>query len=785
MGLVRSKESRESFDRSQHQAQQEMHKVKHQVNSEEARYNKQANEYSAERKKSWKHAFFALHWEKRLIAVCIYLIMSQWTTALIPYWYEETIEMTRKMLDGVLVLTLLFPAVAWVRLLAGIFVVIWSVRAGGHAYELWDSVASYEGVRNSFSDYHPYVWLVGLIWCTYEIFNQTVRWTWHVMILLVIQFIVFGALDSFTADELWDQVAWLTGASLVWLIAVHFRSISRRFPHMWRGSVRYPIQMLISAVVLISLIVTSGVSMPRVQPILQDPYTTWVNGGYGDGIGGGTSQANATSGYSRTDQELGGGFTLDFTPVMNVTSDVRGYWRGETKFTYNGDGWEDSVSQLDEPLPNEQLSLDMRPDELLPKRRIEQKIEMLNEETYQVLFGMGTITSYEIISSEQQGTVRWGARDAELWYYSKPESYPKAYNIVSESVILEPDLAIQATKDGSTPEYGLDQNWDPYLQLPDTVSARVKNLAYDLTRDVENDYERAVLIEKYLREEFFYTTKPDLSKKKSEDFVDSFLFEMREGYCDYYSSSMAVMLRSLGVPTRWVKGYAPGTNTYMMDGGRPDQMNSPADDLGSATYRVTNADAHSWVEVWLDEYGWVAFEPTPGFNLPIISEDTDSEKEQAQEPELKQEESKPDEQKKEESEASLPAWVEKAAQIIIMLSAAAALAYMLFRWSQVGFSLRWFRLLSKKLSMRERIILETEMWLSYCRMKGWRRAKGETVREMVARSFTQDDNRRHAAEQIVAAFEEAKYSGRELNEEDWQQLKNAVRRFKHPRSTVL
>ncbi|MBD8499039.1 transglutaminase TgpA family protein [Paenibacillus arenosi] len=763
MGLARSKENRESFDRRQ----------------------QQAHDHNAERSKRWKYAFFGLHWEKRLIAVCIYLIMSQWTTALVPYWYEETIEMTRTMLDGVLILTLLLPAVPWVRLLAGIFIVIWSVRAGGHAYEIWGSTASYEGIRISFSDYHPYIWLVGLIWCTYEIFNQTVRWTWHVMLLLVIQFIVFGALDSFTSDELWDQVAWLTGASLVWLIALHFSSINRRFPTMWRGSARYPIQMLISAVVLVSLIVTSGVSMPTVQPILQDPYTTWVNGGYG-GIGGGTSQANTTSGYSRTDQDLGGGFNLDFSPVMDVTSDVRGYWRGESKYSYDGTGWKDSVSQLDETLPNEQLRLpmDTRPDESIPKRKIEQKIEMLNDEAYPVLFGMGMIASYDISSTEQQGTVRWGARDAELWYYSKPESYPKSYRIVSEVVILEPHLAAKSTKDGSTPEYGLDENWDPYLQLPDTVPARVKNLAYDITRDVDNDYERAVLIEEYLREKYFYTTKPDLSKKESEDFVDSFLFEIREGYCDYYSSSMAVMLRSLGVPTRWVKGYAPGTNTYMMDGGRPDQMNSPANDLGSATYRVTNADAHSWVEVWLDEYGWVAFEPTPGFNLPIISEDTAAEKEKAPEPEVKQEENKPVAEK-EESEVSLPTWVGIAAQVIVMLSAAAALAYVLFRWSQVGFSLRWFRLLSNNLSMRERIILETEMWLSYCRMKGWRRAEGETVREMVARSFMHDDNRKVAAEQIVAAFEEAKYSGRELDEEDWQQLKNAVRRFKHPRSTVL
>jgi hypothetical protein len=95
---------------------------------------------------------------------------------------------------------------------------------------------------------------------------------------------------------------------------------------------------------------------------------------------------------------------------------------------------------------------------------------------------------------------------------------------------------------------------------------------------------------------------PDIN----DDYVDQFLFDTKKGYCDNFSSSMAVMLRTLGIPTRWVKGFT---------GGDFLQYNDEAS--GEQVYKVTNNNAHSWVEVFFPNQGWVPFEPTKGFTNEI------------------------------------------------------------------------------------------------------------------------------------------------------------------------
>ena len=80
-----------------------------------------------------------------------------------------------------------------------------------------------------------------------------------------------------------------------------------------------------------------------------------------------------------------------------------------------------------------------------------------------------------------------------------------------------------------------------------------------------------------------------------QDPLEYFLFEIQRGYCDYYASAMAVMLRSLGIPARTVSGYAEGLY-----------------DEESGIYVITERDAHTWVEVYFPGYGWIEFEPTAG-----------------------------------------------------------------------------------------------------------------------------------------------------------------------------
>ncbi|MBH9787471.1 transglutaminase, partial [Clostridioides difficile] len=136
------------------------------------------------------------------------------------------------------------------------------------------------------------------------------------------------------------------------------------------------------------------------------------------------------------------------------------------------------------------------------------------------------------------------------------------------------------------------------------------------------------------------------------------------GYCDNFSTSMVVLLRSVGIPARWVKGFAPGTAGPVSDGLRE--------------YRITNDNAHSWVEAFIPGTGWMEFEPTIGFsgNVNIdydIPLDASDEEEVAQ-PERKPEQPQPQEQvtEKEQTKSTFSfdamwLWMKKFAYVWVII----------------------------------------------------------------------------------------------------------------------
>ena len=133
---------------------------------------------------------------------------------------------------------------------------------------------------------------------------------------------------------------------------------------------------------------------------------------------------------------------------------------------------------------------------------------------------------------------------------------------------------------------------DRYTQLPESTPDRVgeRTEAILAEADAENPYDQAVAIERYLREEYAYSLTV---RKPDGDVADAFLFEMDAGYCVYFATTMAAMLRSQGVPAQFVTGYSEGQS------------------VGGDRYVVRGQDAHAWVKVYFPEHGWVAFDPTP------------------------------------------------------------------------------------------------------------------------------------------------------------------------------
>jgi transglutaminase-like putative cysteine protease len=131
-----------------------------------------------------------------------------------------------------------------------------------------------------------------------------------------------------------------------------------------------------------------------------------------------------------------------------------------------------------------------------------------------------------------------------------------------------------------------------YLQVPDALDPRIPQLAAQVTGPASNSYDKAVALEQYLKTHYGYTLQ--LPSSPVADPLANFLFERKQGHCEYFASSMAVMLRTLRIPSRVVNGFTS------------DEFN---DVTGNYVVRARNA--HAWVEAYFPSFGWVTFDPTP------------------------------------------------------------------------------------------------------------------------------------------------------------------------------
>lgn len=137
----------------------------------------------------------------------------------------------------------------------------------------------------------------------------------------------------------------------------------------------------------------------------------------------------------------------------------------------------------------------------------------------------------------------------------------------------------------------------PYLQLPDGQEPRIAELAGQVAGAAATPFEAALKLEEHLRTQYAYTLETLPSQNRTP--LAEFLFETKRGHCEFFASAMAVMLRTLGIPSRLVTGFA-ATNFNPMTG----------------YYEVRVLDGHAWVEAWFPNHGWVLFEPTAYYDLP-------------------------------------------------------------------------------------------------------------------------------------------------------------------------
>lgn len=140
-----------------------------------------------------------------------------------------------------------------------------------------------------------------------------------------------------------------------------------------------------------------------------------------------------------------------------------------------------------------------------------------------------------------------------------------------------------------------------YLTLPADIPPVIEQTAREVTAGATNDYDRIAMLQNWLRSEFEYSETAPVEAGydgNGLDVIERFLVE-RSGYCVHFSSTLAVMARTMGMPSRVSVGYAPGDAT-----GRNDS--------GQTVYSTTSQDLHAWTEVYFAGIGWVPFDPTPG-----------------------------------------------------------------------------------------------------------------------------------------------------------------------------
>ncbi|MDO8445466.1 MAG: DUF3488 and transglutaminase-like domain-containing protein [Deltaproteobacteria bacterium] len=292
-----------------------------------------------------------------------------------------------------------------------------------------------------------------------------------------------------------------------------------------------------------------------------------------------------TSGFAdKVDFGSIGPVTLDPTTVMRVELPGFGiemgsiYLRGGVLASFNGATWEKERSRR-ETVKKEGTDFILS-EGTHPLVRQEIILDPIDSD---VIFGMARVMRlsgrFTFLLTDGSDSVYLPGNPTSRFQYTAYSdiSTPKAQELDADRGAYPPEVLSAYTK---TPP----------------ASERVKDLALSITDNAEGTHQKAVAIERYLKKNYSYTLEP--KRDESLPPVEDFLFKNREGYCDHFSTAMAILLREISIPTRLVTGY----------------VTSEWNDLGRF-YTVRQSNAHSWVEVYFPSYGWITFDPTP----PAIS----------------------------------------------------------------------------------------------------------------------------------------------------------------------
>ncbi len=385
-------------------------------------------------------------------------------------------------------------------------------------------------------------------------------------------------------------------------------------PHLGLDFIRFAIVAALIIIMFSWTVPALANSLPAAQKMWQPVERMWneTRNKFDNAFASLKTSVGVVSQFYGASASLGRGTPLNddhiFTarPAENLPANIRLYWRARTYDTYEGGQWFSTI--------NTAYRYNPATDELpLP----DYDGRWFGE--FSIISAVHLATLYlppQPMWTDQAGQVEYalnpdGSLDIST-FRAIPSVEPGEVYRVQASL----DYATELQLKNAGTEY---PEWitERYLSLPDSTTARTRQLAADITQGMETPYEKTVAITDYLRKNINYVETIEDDLPKNQDLIDWFLFDYQQGFCNYYATAEVILLRAAGIPSRWAIGYAEGERIINEDeAGRGNRFSG-----GSVIVR--QRDAHAWPEVFFPGVGWVEFEPTAAqpniLRLPGIS----------------------------------------------------------------------------------------------------------------------------------------------------------------------
>ena len=565
-------------------------------------------------------------WWDFLVVLMLVVIITTAISRLIATEWTEGLNITRVIAYSGLIAGLALGysvfstrTVVFFTFVYGVFVILWQLGQILGEGILWTerllSLAGRVGIittellkQQAVSDNLLFLTLMAILFWGMSIFAgySLTRHgnAWRAILPIGIILVIIHSYDALLGNRSWYLLIFLFFSFLLISRMVYLQQRDR-----WQESQTYippyigvdfvRVTVAIITVLLLFSWVVPGVAetVPAAQDAWQRAKQPWSNvrSTFDNAFASLRSTVGIITDYYGPNLNLGRGNRMSDTHILSVLTPsdppdgVRFYWRARVYDTYN-DGWRSTFSDQDVITPDQM-------DFVYP--------DVADDSTLTNTFSFTIGSSLATLLTTNQPI--WVSRPARYEFEENSEGTVDIGLIratpplrAGETYTVRSSLNQVTIKDlreagADYPEWVLDR----YLQIPDSITPRTLELAQVIAAGKDTPYDIATAITQYLRNNIDYSeTVPPLPE--DQELIDWFLFDVRQGFCNYYATTEIIMLRSLGIPARLGVGYAQG---------------EPIEDVPDA-YLVRQRDAHAWPEVYFPGIGWVEFEPT--VSQPIL-----------------------------------------------------------------------------------------------------------------------------------------------------------------------